>query len=88
VFSLARKAPPRLQEVLRECDNRCVVFDNLNNPPQQVEDLLKLVRDLKRRNGRPYQCPEYALIGESMEEEIQRRLERVSKARESAAWRN
>ncbi|XP_076467490.1 GTPase IMAP family member 7-like [Babylonia areolata] len=83
VRKLLDKAPPKLKEVLEECDYRYVVIDNIHKEDcGQVEDLLQSVKELKERNGnKPYQCPKYAFVGEKMEEEVNKRMA-VVEARE------
>ncbi|KAL8587361.1 hypothetical protein ACOMHN_045608 [Nucella lapillus] len=73
--------PQSLQQVLRECNNRYIVFNNMApNPQPQVEQLLQMVRAMMRDNGgQPYSCPKYSSIGQGMEEEVARRLQEVEK---------
>ena len=73
--------PQELKEVLRECGHRYLVFNNKAVDPQpQVDELLAVVRRLVVENGgRPYSCPKYSKIGESLEEEVNKRLEKFEK---------
>ncbi|XP_076451578.1 uncharacterized protein LOC143287461 [Babylonia areolata] len=73
--------PQTLQQVLRECGNRYVVFNNMASDPRpQVERLLQMVRMMGEQNrGKPYSCPKYGNIGQGMEEEVARRLHEVEK---------
>ena len=70
-----------LQQVLRECSNRYIVFNNMASDPRpQVEQLLQMVRAMMAQNGgRPYSCPKYGEIGAGMEKEVARRLQEVEK---------
>lgn len=70
-----------LQQVLRECSNRYIVFNNrASDPRPQVEQLLKMVRAMMAQNGgRPYSCAKYGEIGAGMEKEVARRLQEVEK---------
>ncbi|CAH8332005.1 unnamed protein product [Eruca vesicaria subsp. sativa] len=51
---------PEFQEILKECDDRKVLFDNRRNIPKskkekQVEDLLNFVEQIsKKNNGKPF----------------------------------
>ncbi|KAK7440942.1 hypothetical protein BaRGS_00040592 [Batillaria attramentaria] len=84
---LRKDAPKELIEVLEECGNRSMVFNNFaGDPLPQVEELFKLVRDLKQQNGGPYVCPKYKMIGEGLEREIASKLDIVDKT--EAARRN
>ena len=78
---MLKKAPPKLREVLHDCDDRFVVMDNIHRDgSNQVEDLLNVVRRLKLQNlGKPYQCPKYASVGVKMEEEVNKRMAVVEK---------
>ena len=78
---MLKKAPPKLREVLHDCDGRFVVMDNIHRDgSNQVEDLLNVVRRLKLQNvGKPYQCPKYASVGVKMEEEVNKRMAVVEK---------
>nr|KAG5685169.1 hypothetical protein BaRGS_021911 [Batillaria attramentaria] len=84
---LRKDAPKELIEVLKECGDRSIVFNNFaGDPLPQVEELFKLVRDLKQQNGGPYVCPKYKMIGEGLEREIASKLDIVDKT--EAARRN
>lgn len=77
---ITSELPPTLQQVLKECNNRYLVFNNMAADPRpQVEQLLQMVRAMNVDNGRPYSCPKYASIGQGMEEEVARRLQEVEK---------
>nr|KAG5691202.1 hypothetical protein BaRGS_010138 [Batillaria attramentaria] len=77
---LRKDAPKELIEVLKECGDRSIVFNNFAvDPLSQVEELFKLVRDLKQQNGGPYVCPKYKMIGEGLEEEVASKLEMVDR---------
>ncbi|KAK7490651.1 hypothetical protein BaRGS_00018068, partial [Batillaria attramentaria] len=77
---LMQNAPKELHQVLQECGNRSVVFNNrASDPTPQVEQLLERVRGIKRQNGGPYVCPKYEKIGQGMEEEVAKRLAVVDK---------
>ena len=73
--------PKDLTQVFKECGHRCQLFNNMASDPQpQVDELLTAVRRLVAENGgRPYSCPKYSNIGEGMEEEVTRRLEKFEK---------
>ena len=73
--------PKDLKQVFKECGHRCQLFNNMASDPQpQVDELLAAVRRLVADNGgRPYSCPKYSKIGEGMEEEVTRRMEKFEK---------
>ncbi|XP_025085183.1 GTPase IMAP family member 7-like [Pomacea canaliculata] len=75
------KAPEGLHTVLRECDNRHVVFDNMaDNKQSQVEQLLEVVHKMSlAHGGKPYTCPKYTDIGKKVEEEVSRKMQEVEK---------
>nr|KAG5702327.1 hypothetical protein BaRGS_002994 [Batillaria attramentaria] len=63
-----QKAPKELHQVLRECGNRSIVFNNrARHSTLQVERLLERVRSMKRQNGGPYVCPKYKKIWRGLE---------------------
>ena len=72
-------APPSLLQVIEECKNRCLVFNNkTKNTKPQVERLLEEVRKLKEINDDEYYtCPKYSNVGEGLEAEVHRRLAEV-----------
>lgn len=77
---LVKTGPKELSQVMEECGNRSLVFNNkASNPAPQVEKLLDTARGLKRQNGGPYLCPKYKKIGEGLEEEVAKRLAVVDK---------
>ncbi|KAK7093290.1 uncharacterized protein [Littorina saxatilis] len=78
---LDRDTPKELQEVLKECSNRYIVFNNMaRDTHAQVEQLLSMVRHMVAQNGgQAYSCPKYGQIGQGMEEEVARRLQEVEK---------
>ncbi|KAK7465973.1 hypothetical protein BaRGS_00037460, partial [Batillaria attramentaria] len=52
IEKLLSRAPESLRQVLSECGNRYVVFNNkADNKQPQVEQLLKMVRTLVNQNG-------------------------------------
>ena len=69
-------APPNLLQVIEECGNRCLVFNNkAQNPKPQVKKLLKQVREMKQQyDNEYYTCPKFSRIREGLEEEVQKRL--------------
>ncbi|XP_025085185.1 GTPase IMAP family member 7-like isoform X2 [Pomacea canaliculata] len=71
--------PEHLRKVLDECGHRYVVFDNMADDKQpQVEQLMEEVRRLREAHGgKPYTCPKYGEVGEKMEKEVARRLQKV-----------
>ena len=73
--------PEGLRQVLKECDDRYVVFNNMASDTRpQVEQLLQKVRHMVTQNGgQPYSCPKYGQIGAGMEDEVARRLQEVEK---------
>ncbi|KAK7461615.1 hypothetical protein BaRGS_00038622, partial [Batillaria attramentaria] len=72
---IMKTAPTELIEILRECGNRQIVFNNFaHDPVPQVEQLFDLVRKMKEQNGHPYVCPKYKKIGKGLEEEVAKRL--------------
>ncbi|KAK7093292.1 hypothetical protein V1264_007071 [Littorina saxatilis] len=78
---LGKGAPKELQEVLKECSNRYIVFNNKERDTHaQVEQLLSMVRHMVAQNGgQAYSCPKYGQIGKGIEEEVARRLQEVDK---------
>ncbi|XP_070209590.1 GTPase IMAP family member 4-like isoform X2 [Littorina saxatilis] len=78
---LMKAAPKELVEVLSECKNRRLVFNNnAKNTKQQVEQLLDMVRSMNEEHeDKPYMCPKYGMIGEGVEKEVQKRLEEVQR---------
>nr|KAG5702319.1 hypothetical protein BaRGS_002986 [Batillaria attramentaria] len=77
---LMKNAPEHLKIVLKECGNRCIVFNNFAPDPQpQIDRLFEVIRQMKHANGKPYSCPKYEEIGESVEQEVARRLAVVDK---------
>ncbi|KAK7093289.1 uncharacterized protein [Littorina saxatilis] len=78
---IGSEAPEDLKKVLRECNNRYIVFNNMAyNPQTQVEHLLSMARHIVAQNGgKTYSCPKYGQIGQGMEEEVARRLQEVEK---------
>ncbi|XP_070182494.1 GTPase IMAP family member 7-like [Littorina saxatilis] len=76
-------APENLKTVLEECEYRHVTFSNYANDESkksQVEQLLRMVQSVVIQNDNtPYSCPKYSVIGNSMEEEVARRLEAAEK---------
>lgn len=78
---IQKNTTKELQQVLRECSNRYIVFNNMASDPRpQVQQLLQKVRDMMAQNGgRPYSCPKYGEIGAGMEKEVARRLQEVEK---------
>lgn len=72
------RAPDDLCRVLVECGNRYVVFDNMVDDKQQVERLMEKVRKLSEAHGgKPYTHHKYSENGETMDEEVERRLWKV-----------
>ncbi|KAK7093271.1 GTPase IMAP family member 9-like [Littorina saxatilis] len=73
--------PQGLTQVLQECSNRYIVFNNMaRDTHAQVEQLLSMVRHMGTQNGgQAYSCPKYGQIGQGMEEEVARRLQEVEK---------
>jgi hypothetical protein len=76
---IMEKGPKELQEVFSECGQRAVVFDNMaSDKPSQVQYLLQEIRSMVARNGgQPYVCPKYDSIGKSLEEEVNRRVQKI-----------
>ncbi|KAK7093291.1 hypothetical protein V1264_007070 [Littorina saxatilis] len=74
-----RNSPKTLQEVLKECSNRYIVFNNkARDTHAQVEQLLSMVRHMVAQNGgQAYSCQ--IAYGKGMEEEVAWRLQEVEK---------
>ena len=69
------QAPPTLKQLLKDCKQRYVVFNNrAANPRPQVEKLLGIVRAMVKENGdRPhYSCDKHKAAGEKLEAEVKR----------------
>ncbi|KAK7490650.1 hypothetical protein BaRGS_00018067 [Batillaria attramentaria] len=81
ISDVLQNAPNELKQVLQECYNRYVVFNNFADKMEtQVEELCGKVRQLIALNeGRYYTCPKYTEVGEGMEEEVARRLAEVER---------
>ncbi|XP_025085193.1 vicilin-like seed storage protein At2g18540 isoform X1 [Pomacea canaliculata] len=79
IQEILSSAPEHLRKVLDECGHRYVVFDNMADDKQpQVEQLIEEVRRLREAHGgKPYTCPKYGEVGEKMEKEVARRLQKV-----------
>ncbi|PVD35172.1 hypothetical protein C0Q70_06453 [Pomacea canaliculata] len=69
----------KLQSILRACDYRYVIFNNMTSDKEpQVDILLQKVRELVAKNGgEPYTCPKYFKIAEAIEEEVKKRMSKV-----------
>lgn len=78
---LNQEIPKQLKKVLKECNNRYILFNNnARNPHPQVERLFSMVREMMiLQGGQPYTCPKYSQIGQGMEEEVAHRLLEVEK---------
>lgn len=80
ISDIIAKAPPDLQDILKACENRYVVFNNKSTDKRQVKCLLDVARDLMRNNGNQcYKCPKYFSVDETMQKEIQKRMAIVEK---------
>ncbi|XP_025088646.1 immune-associated nucleotide-binding protein 9-like [Pomacea canaliculata] len=75
-------APDNLRTALNECGQRYLVFDNTTEDKQpQVDRLLQMVSRLREAHGgKPYTCPKYGEVGEKIEKELERRLQKVEEA--------
>ncbi|KAK7490620.1 hypothetical protein BaRGS_00018037, partial [Batillaria attramentaria] len=77
---LMKHAPENLNTVLKECGNRCIVFNNFAPDPQpQIDRLFEVIRQMKHANGKPYSCRKYEKIGVRVEQELAKRLPVVDK---------
>lgn len=79
IHDMLKTAPQRLTMVLQECSNRYVLFDNYaDDKALQVKQLLDMVSTLsKKHGGKPYKCPKYGDVGEKVEKEVARRMQKV-----------
>lgn len=79
IHDLLKTAPQHLLKVLQECSNRYVLFDNYaDDKALQVDQLLEMVSRLSdKHGGQPYKCPRYGDVGEKMEKEVARRMQKV-----------
>ncbi|XP_025085175.1 uncharacterized protein LOC112558749 isoform X1 [Pomacea canaliculata] len=82
IQDVLNKAPDNLVTALEECGHRYVVFDNMADDKQpQVDRLLQEVCKLSEAHrGLPYTCPRYCYVGEKMDKELERRLQKVEEA--------
>lgn len=82
IQDVLNKAPDNLLTALEECGHRYVVFDNMADDKQpQVDRLLQEVCKLSEAHrGLPYTCPRYCYVGEKMDKELERRLQKVEEA--------
>ncbi|XP_070196969.1 GTPase IMAP family member 7-like [Littorina saxatilis] len=79
---MLKVAPNDLIQVVDECGHRCVVFNNNGeheDKDTQVKALLDVARQLREKNGEPYSCSSYQSIGQTLEEEVERRLAAAQK---------
>ncbi|KAK7485406.1 hypothetical protein BaRGS_00023354, partial [Batillaria attramentaria] len=78
-----KSAPTNLVTVLRECGNRYIVFNNKTEDPQpQVNELLNMVRQMKRENAGPYAFPNYKNMHDELNalfDSIPTRVEEISR---------
>ncbi|XP_070182490.1 GTPase IMAP family member 9-like [Littorina saxatilis] len=82
---LLQSAPKALTELLEECNQRYVVFNNNareEDKDAQVGVLLDIIRRMKQTNRDPYTCPKYAHVGQSLEAEVARRLQAAVEKRD------
>ena len=71
------QAPPTLKQLLQDCKQRYLVFNNrAADPRPQVEKLLGIVRAMVTENGDlpHYSCDKYKAAGESLEAEVKNRI--------------
>ena len=69
------QAPPTLKQLLKDCRQRYLVFNNrAADPRPQVEKLLGIVRAMVKENGdRPhYSCDKHKAAGEKLEAEVRK----------------
>ncbi|KAL8598685.1 hypothetical protein ACOMHN_033250 [Nucella lapillus] len=75
-------APESLRQLLDDCGNRYMVFNNraVDTKPQ-VQQLLQMVKAMVRANGRRphYRCAKYDALGDMLEEEVRSRVAKVEK---------
>ncbi|XP_070182782.1 GTPase IMAP family member 4-like [Littorina saxatilis] len=79
-------SPSELQQVLRECGNRYVIFNNnAKHSTKQLKRLVDVFRDMvDQNNNEPYMCPRYEKIGKEIEKEVSRRQQaQLQASRES-----
>ena len=74
------RAPQTLKQLLDDCNNRYVVFNNrATDKRPQVDELLTTVREMVEANGqRPhYRCKRYERLGDNLEQEVRGRVAAV-----------
>ena len=81
IHEIIQDGPDNLKNLMAECGNRYVLFDNTEkNKRSQVDELMRMVFKLKKDNeDKPYQCPRYAYVSDKIEEEARKRLAEVEK---------
>ncbi|XP_070189177.1 uncharacterized protein [Littorina saxatilis] len=74
---IEQRSPKELQQVLKECDNRYIVFNNrAKNPTPQLQRMVNMIREMNVKNhNEPYSCERYEVIGKEMEGEVTRILQ-------------
>lgn len=74
-----KRSPKKLRDVLDDCNWRYVVFNNMTaNEEEQLRQLIQQVKDISAINGgRPYVCTNYSKIGETLEEQVGKRVKEI-----------
>ncbi|KAK7496383.1 hypothetical protein BaRGS_00012305 [Batillaria attramentaria] len=74
---LCNQAPPKLKSVLEECKHRILLFNNnARDKKSQVDEFMKEIRRLVHENGGHYECPKFKPIRESLDREVQKRVQK------------
>lgn len=78
IEQMLEESPDGMKQVLKECGNRYIVFNNkAKDASSQNKRLIDMVRRLNENNKGPYTCPRYSEVGKEFDEEITRRLDDV-----------
>lgn len=74
---------PALKSLVEECGNRCLAFDNVNQPKDQVNELLDIVSKNMQNNPCPYYTDEmYAKAEQKLKEAMEANMQRERSKKE------
>ncbi|XP_062582782.1 GTPase IMAP family member 7-like [Saccostrea cucullata] len=83
IQQILRDAPPSLQDIIRNCEDRFFAIDNteenIHNMDQQVKDLLQMIETMVKKNGNKYYSStifdQTELVIQEREREIRQKYE-------------